>query len=403
MTMVDPQRMDTRQGPVSVAAVTKTRVDSPHVPRDGRPLDDVAAGTCYEGYPLGESRHEVFTSLTENSLHVVQQLRHHANQLATHLQSQQKDIDEREARLNAQVAQHENEKRASRLQLDEREKQLQQQERLVLQQARLVQEQECKLQVREDKLARSPAATPRDHTPHEAAAVGVEGQTGQDEPDASLDIPSQSGEREEVPNNVVSAHIHNNTPSGVDIDSMDVPPDNSFAKRRRRKMMSELMKKKEILDQRNDELDRRRAGIDRLHREVSQLHTDTLEMRMVTEELWVRISGRMSSAAMTRSLAELRAKLSDHYRLAATHLSQQKHELEGLSAKLNDKYRSLDERGRSLQEWFQRRHQDIEEQAARLVRREQELDQQEVEYREMRRRTDSAASSHANGLVRGPD
>ena len=377
MTTVDAEGMDAHSGQDFTAA-RSTRVDPPHLPPDGRPVDDVAAA---QDLQLDESHHEAFTSLTENSLHVVQQLRHHANQLAAHLQGQQKDLDEREARLNAQLSRHENEKRASRLQLDEWEKQLRQQERRVVQQARLIQERERKLQVDEDSIDRSSAEStpPRDHKEQEATEVGVDDQQARDEPEASVDAPSQCAVSNEVPNNVESAD--NEMASGTDTDSLDSLPASSFAKRRRRQMMSELMKKKEILDERSDELDRRRVGIDGLQRDVTQLHKDTLEMRLVTEELWVRISGRMPPAAMTRSLAELRAKLSDHYRLAAAHLSQQKHELEGLSAKLNDKYRSLEEQRRNLQEWFHRKHQDIEEQAARLVRREQELDQQEAEYR----------------------
>lgn len=110
-------------------------------------------------------------------------------------------------------------------------------------------------------------------------------------------------------------------------------------------------------------------------------------MRLATEELWVRISGRMPPSAMTRALAELRSKLSDHYRLAAAHLAQQKSELELLSNNIHEKYQTLDEHRRNLQEWFHRRNQDVEEQAARLVRREQELDRQETLLREIHTRS----------------
>ena len=48
-------------------------------------------------------QHETFSSLTDNSLQVVEKLRHHANQLAAHLQNQQRDLDERESKLNSLV------------------------------------------------------------------------------------------------------------------------------------------------------------------------------------------------------------------------------------------------------------------------------------------------------------
>ena len=88
------------------------------------------------------------------------------------------------------------------------------------------------------------------------------------------------------------------------------------------------MKKKDKLDQRADQLERRRADLDDLRCEVTQLHKDTLEMRLATEELWVRLSGRMPPSAMTCALAELRGKLSDHYRLASAHLAQQRSDLD---------------------------------------------------------------------------
>ena len=119
MTTVDREPTDAREEHHSGRVDTTTRFDPPHSPRADQPLDDVSVGKYYDDMSSLETHHGEFASLTENSLHVVQQLRLHANQLATHLQNQQKDLDERESRLNAQLADHESEIRTSRLHFDD--------------------------------------------------------------------------------------------------------------------------------------------------------------------------------------------------------------------------------------------------------------------------------------------
>ena len=368
-----------------------TRVDSPHVPADrtpgstGFPVDMSDASLLAPTEP-----HEEFTSLTDNSLRVMEQLRHHANQLATHLQKQQKDLDDREARLNAHVASNESDARADRLNLREWEKQLQQLERSLAQRENTIRTKEASQATRAaDKAKTTSSLTTSSDKASEKTSQQSSALTH--ETPAAGDVPTVPGK---------SAKAASATKQGAKQADTDKPSDQtesifqvsrqkqeSLANERREKATLELVKKKEKLVQRAEQLERRRADLDDLRREVTQLHKDTLEMRLATEELWVRISGRMPPSAMTRALAELRSKLSDHYRLAAAHLAQQKSELELLSNNIHEKYQTLDEHRRNLQEWFHRRNQDIEEQAARLVRREQELDRQETLLREIHTRS----------------
>ena len=381
-----------------------TRFDPPHVPAQST----VSVPGLPGGFPGVRGRataapHEEFTSLTDNSLRVMEQLQHHANQLATHLQKQQKDLDDRESRLNAHVASHEGELRVSRLQMGEWEKQLREMERSLSQREHSVRTSES-LQAKratEARAAEKPAtasATANLAKQDLPKKVATPNTASQSEPTAKQPAPAKDSPGSKPVTSSQSGKTSAKTPTDTpekETPAVEEGPiskavrekQESFANERREKMTLEIMKKKEKIDQRAEQLERRRADLDDLRREVTQLHKDTLEMRLATEELWVRVSGRMPPSAMTRALAELRNKLSDHYRLATAHTAQQKAELETLSNNVHEKYQTLDEHRRNLQEWFHRRNQDIEEQAARLVRREQELDRQETLLRELHQKS----------------
>ena len=323
-----------------------TRLDPPHVP-----VESLTGSPGFPGARLdvgSVASHEEFTSLTDNSLRVMDRLRHHANQLATHLQKQQKDIDDREARLNAHVASHESEVRTFRVRQKELEKQLGDDKRALIDREKAVQVKET-LQVKQ-KLQSKQVTSP-------LSAAKQKEKAKQDQEKLSIQVKSAAQKL--------------------------CQQQESVTNKRQKTMMLELTKKKEKLDQRAEQLDCRRTELDDLRREVTQLHKDTLEMRLATEELWVRISGRMPSSAMTEALTELQGKLSNHYRLAAAHLTKQKTELETLGNDVHEKYQRLDEYRRNVQQWVQRRNREIEEQAARLVRREQELDRQETFLRQL--------------------
>ena len=170
--------------------------------------------------------------------------------------------------------------------------------------------------------------------------------------------------------------------------------------KRRRWLEAEFARRKQILDERNETLAKRQTALEQLHTDVSRLHRETLEMRLVTEELWLKISEKTSPAVMTRSLAQLRSKLSDHYRLANSRLAQQKQDVEQLSLKLNGKYQALHHQRTNLQRWLERRNEEIEEQAARLVARELELDRQQTQLVEGREQWEMERERHQTEMKR---
>jgi ABC-type phosphate transport system auxiliary subunit len=89
---------------------------------------------------------------------------------------------------------------------------------------------------------------------------------------------------------------------------------------------------------------------------------------------------------LTRSISQVRAKLADHYRLTIDELARRSEQLEGVRRDLAQQLASVEAQRHELNGWAERRQADIEEQAERLVAREQELDRQQQHYEQMESR-----------------
>ena len=87
---------------------------------------------------------------------------------------------------------------------------------------------------------------------------------------------------------------------------------------------------------------------------------------------------------MTQSIAQLRLKLAEHYRLDEQALEAKKSDLVQLGERISDQHRELTQLQSGLKGWAAARQTEIEEQAERLVRREQELEQQQDTFRQAR-------------------
>ena len=112
------------------------------------------------------------------------------------------------------------------------------------------------------------------------------------------------------------------------------------------------------------------------------MHRETLEIRLATEELWVQLSGSAPPAALTRSLGRIRTQLADQYRLANAELLEQKKELASIRDQLAGQYEKLIEQRRQFEHWAGGRQREAEQQAARLIAREQELEDTESRFAE---------------------
>ena len=129
-------------------------------------------------------------------------------------------------------------------------------------------------------------------------------------------------------------------------------------------------------------LDQRRATMGRMRQQVLDVHRETIEMRMATEQLWQRLTQGNSVAELTQPLSSLRAQLVDEFQLARDERADQEKQLRELATKLDNRQQQLRQQRTELNQWLERRNTGVEEQAARLVARELELDMQERDLRD---------------------
>ncbi len=146
--------------------------------------------------------------------------------------------------------------------------------------------------------------------------------------------------------------------------------------------MAGLDEKRKAVERRAEHVDQCRAALQQLREELGRMHRETLEIRLATEELWVQLAGAVPPAALVHSLGQIRTKLAEQYAQANAELAQQRQELETIRAQLAAQHEKLFEHKRQFDHWAAGRQQDTQEQASRLIAREQQLQQDEVRLRE---------------------
>jgi septal ring factor EnvC (AmiA/AmiB activator) len=146
-----------------------------------------------------------------------------------------------------------------------------------------------------------------------------------------------------------------------------------------RRAMAELQKQRQAVERRAKHVDRCQSALEQLRAELGRMHRETLELRLATEELWVRLSGAAPPAAVTRSLGQIRSKLAEDYRLAVAGLGQQKKQLEAIRGQLAGQHENLVRQRQEFEQSAARRQEEADCQAARLIAREEQLRQREIE------------------------
>lgn len=155
--------------------------------------------------------------------------------------------------------------------------------------------------------------------------------------------------------------------------------------RRQREQEDEWRQRQESLETRSQQLESRQVALDQIRTDVATQHREALELRLASEELWIRISEAAPSAGLEQSLGRIRQRVAESYQVEHSAVTRQREEIEGLHAKLAEQYARLSAEKKELGVWIQKRQQDIESQAERLVAREQQLDAQEAEIERLRR------------------
>jgi hypothetical protein len=346
------------------------RVDAPHQAGYG-PLVDGARETAPPAHAFPDE-------VPASDLRKLQ-----GEQIAAHLRLRQQELDHREAALNSLAARLESDARSARLWLSERETDLvSQSEELARQQAKFVAEQQAFVQQRgamEGRVGQlqQPSAGSIDLAEREAslrsAMESVEARKRQlDDAESRIAVAQADikriqeellAERRAFHNEIVSAR--------------------SQLAAERREAMSDLDVKRQTIQRRSEHVDRCRAALAEMHAELQAAQRETLEVRLATEELWVQLSGAAPPAAVTRSLGRIRTRLAEQNRHADADLAQRREELEGIRAQLSEQHTKLREGKRRLEQWAAGQREEIEQQASRLVSREQQLHSQESQLREV--------------------
>ena len=159
--------------------------------------------------------------------------------------------------------------------------------------------------------------------------------------------------------------------SGVDIQAMASSLD-----------ASELESERRLLAERKIELDRRKAVLQRMQDDTQALHREALEMRLVTEQLWIEISEKAPADHVTELLGTLRGRLDEEYKAQQQVVDDRKDELVELKDLIEGKQEDLRDQSRKLQEWVESRHDDIKSYAAQVDAREMLLDRREHRMQE---------------------
>jgi len=423
--------MSEKQQPTKSAG-SSTRVDSAHTLSAAGPenADAVRVSADVLEVAAGEI-HE----------HSVEQIHAQAGQLAGHLRAQQKVLDHRESQLNAHAAQLEGEIRTARLMLREREQELGEEKNELVRRAKELeqqatqvaaadvaigedkdeyregyrqkywelQKQEAELNTERKRIEQERESSKKmveamlDEIEQKRAALDKEARLMEE----TIQRGANAGEMENIVAEIQTRRDQLDEAEKVlneQLDELEQARKKLDAEReqveararhdrrqlaeRQRRAEEELDNKKKALARKVENLDQRRAAIEQLQADVTRMHRESLEMRLATEELWAQLSGRMAPAQLTQSLGQIRSRLADHYRLANESLAQQKEELTVLGTRLDAKKKELATHRKDLQDWVHQRHAEIEQQAARLVAREQELDRQETQFKEAEREWD---------------
>jgi hypothetical protein len=303
-----------------------------------------------------------------------EQLRLQALQLATHLRDRQKELDAREAELNSRVAQWENEARAVRLSLAERE-------------ADMAVGAETLAHERSEFHSRSQLLVDSETQVSSYQKQLSERERRLSERERKLSERERDVNRRLARLATVEAAQHDRGPAskrGAAVSS-DATLREQLAQEYRL-ALADLQQKREEVGRRAEHLHQCRLSLGRTRDELTRLHQDTLEMRLAMEELWVQLSGAAPPAALIQSLGRIRAKLAEQSSQAHTELCEERKELERLRGELAAEHETLAQRKEQFERWAASRTENCQQEASRLLAREEQLRRREVLHREQSQR-----------------
>jgi chromosome segregation ATPase len=350
-TSINPLRGG--KAPSVTELVSETRIDPPHIMATAQPVAEAAVldagvdgGIDLAALDVDEA------AASPNPEAISRQVQSQATQLAEHLRSRQKELDHREAELNAWAAQLERDRLAARIWLEERNAEL------------------------EETAAPAESIFIEDETIRRLAEALSERERRLSESESALE--SQRAALQEF-HSVLTA-------------DRQLLEEETLARRERlaadhAQLAADIEAKRREVQQRSEQADHAHAALEQFRGELGRIHRETLEIRLATEELWAELSGSAPPAALTRSLGRIRSRLAEHYRAANQEQDEKKGELERLRGQLSELYEKLVRKKRRFDAWTAECRAEVEQQAARLLARGEELDRREADMGEFVRRT----------------
>lgn len=362
-----------------------------------------------------------------------EQLQMQVSQLATHLQERLRETDRREAALNARASQLEADLRTSRLWLREREHEFQEREAELRRQIedlqdraaapsveaagnalrgipdeaeatdfnarqQAVSEREQELQLRENDLRdrrfeveRQASALRHAQQVWEQERAREERNLAQQRERLDIEYKVRCEQRDEDLRSaeaLLAAHAaqidHDRLALAAERQAWDEQKSrqSQAIDERRQASEAEHDDRRQRLDARQDWIERQKAGLEQVRGEILGLHRQSLEMRLIAEQLWSQITGRLTPADVTHAVAQLRLKLTEQYKLEEQNLEARRQELVALGERIAAQHGELKLLQSGIRDWAASRQQEIEQQAAALVQRELTLDEQELQSRQ---------------------
>jgi hypothetical protein len=145
---------------------------------------------------------------------------------------------------------------------------------------------------------------------------------------------------------------------------------------------AELARNRQAVERRSEHLEQCRRALQELCGEVGRMHHETLQMRLAIEELWAELSAAAPPPGLADSLARIRSRLDEQYRLAGAELQAQREELDCARKQLAEQHQRLAAEKIQLEQAVARRHEEAAQQAANLAAREEQLARREAELHE---------------------
>jgi hypothetical protein len=415
----------------------RTRVDTPHPVDSQQTASDAIADSAE---PLGQALLEVAEEPTPSLVAAVagetlesrrEQLQLQVSQLAGHLRERLREVDRREAAVNARASQLEADLRANRLWLRERENEFQQREQELTRKIEELEERamgrlpsrgaeaasEAPGDAGDDDEGRQHDLAEREHQIQLKESDLRERRFEQDRQSAALRHAQQvwehqrSREQQELVQErarleaeyqlrlaeresewKAAEQLLREHAAQLDRDQAALAADRRAWDEQKSRQQHDLATEKqaalaemEIQRERQvarqDWIERQKAGVEQLRSEVLSLHRQSLEMRLVAEQLWAQITGRLSPAEATHTLAQLRLKLVEQFKLDEESVRARREELVALGERITAQHAELKQLQSGLREWAATRQAEIEQQAAALVGRELALDSEQEQHR----------------------